>query len=377
MITIPDDYFEPEPRSGSLFNSLGIMERVPKKFVPVPGLEPGQDPCPKNTGLYMYNPSTGKSMTLPCKSRVCPSCGKGWARQWQGRLGWNEFFYKDDKALTLTSAYDPGYKMFWMALKLFWKHVRNYAQVRPQLIDQDTGEIKRDKLYHKISPSGVKRWLKLKQKKLEPGGESFRIIRPFRLLEYFGIVEYNQNHTQPHFHFVLRSGYIPQIVIRKCWQRAQVEAGFKKVAFDVRIEQIRESVKQYFFKYITKLIEGKDELPRPENWSGRGVRYSRAFFTARMPLVNDAIKLGKQQFKDDYSKFYSLHSRKTPMPEQKFEADMLHTIHIEATSSQWDFYRDREAAKQPVIFEIPLSPHQDGSLRDIAPDISFESRLVT
>lgn len=359
--SLPADFFEAPPR-GALLNLHEVMEQVPlKKSVTLEGLDPGQDPCPKNRGLYLYNPATGKSMTLPCKSRTCPACGKGWALNWRNRLNWNEFFhFKDDKALTLTSAYDPGYKMFWYALKIFWRELRNYCQVRPELLNKETGEY-RPKLYLKAGvKTGIRRWMELKTKKLAPGGEMFRIVRPFRKIEYFGVVEYNQKHTQPHFHFVLRSVYIPQVIIKKCWMRAQSSAGFKKVAFDVRIEEVKTTVKQYFFKYITKLVEGKDELPKPENWSGRGVRYSKEFFAASAPLQKSAISLANKQKTGEYSQYYALFSRKVPMLEQKLDKDFLRAAELEATAGQWDPEKDLARAGIPRIFEnyLKFEPYE-------------------
>jgi hypothetical protein len=352
-ILIPADFFDgPDPGAlvAPLLNPLELMEQVPKKLPCSTVLKSGPDPCPKNTGLYMYNPATGKSMTLPCKSRSCPACGKGWARNWQNRIGWNEFFhFEDDKALTLTSACDPGYVKFWLALKMFWRNLRNYCHIRPEFLDKETGEY-RPKLYLKIGPSGLKRWLPLKTKKLVAGGETFRIVRPFRKIEYFGIVEYNQKHTQPHFHFVLRSGYIPQTIIKKCWIKAQNSAGFYKTAFDVRIEKIQSGVKQYFFKYITKLIEGKDELPRPEQWHGRGVRYSKKFFAAPARLVKSALSLENQAKNDDYSQFYALHSRTRPILEQKLDKDQFYSGQLEATAGDWNPDLDLERAGIPRLF---------------------------
>lgn len=363
---IPDDFFEADDDQGApsapLFNPLELMQQVPIASSAL--LQEGPDPCPKNKGLYMYNPATGRSMTLPCKSRLCPACGKGWGRNWQNRLGWNEFFHKDDKALTLTSAYDAGYKKFWLALAYFWRNIRNYAHVRPELLNKETGEY-RPKLFYKSDPAGNRKWMTLKQKKLQPGGATFKIIRPFRKIDFFGVVEYNQKHSQPHFHFVLRSSYIPQKIIKKCWERAQVAAHFEKIAFDVRIEQIKSGVKQYFFKYITKLIKGKDELPRPENWKGRGVRYSRQFFAAPAPQVAAAVRLAEQQRRDDYSKFHPLHSRIIPAAFQMVDVDRFHAEEVEFVSGRWNPFADLDRAREPVIkfYELQFVPHEPGTAK--------------
>jgi hypothetical protein len=371
-VLIPEDYFEVDGQgdqgdqnggghSPPLFNPFEVMQQV---SISSDLLQEGKDPCPKNKGLYMYNPATGRSMTLPCKSRLCPACGKGWGRNWQNRLGWNEFFHKDDKALTLTSAYDAGYKKFWLALAYFWRNIRNYAHVRPELLNKQTGEF-RPKLFLKSDPAGNRKWLPLRQKKLQPGGDTYKIVRPFRKVEFFGVVEYNQKHTQPHFHFVLRSGYLPQKIIKKCWERAQVAAHFEKVAFDVRVEQIKSGVKQYFFKYITKMIKGKDELPRPENWQGRGVRYSRQFFAAPAAQVTAAIQLAEQNRRGDYSKFYPLHSRKIPAAFQMLDVDQLHASDVEAVSGQFNPFQDQYKAGEPIIkfYELQFVPHEPGTAK--------------
>lgn len=362
MPLIPDDFFEVDDiglHSNPLFNSLRIMEQVSQKPSRSTFLDDGPEPCPKNAGLFVYNPSTKKSMTLPCRSRTCPACGKGWSRNWQNRLGWNEFFFQDDKALTITSAYDPGYKKFWIALKNFWRNVRMYCHVRPAIINKETGE-HRPKLFYKSDPAGNRAWMEHKQKKLQPGGDNYKIIRPYRNIEFFGVVEYNQKHTQPHFHFILRSGYIPQKIIKKCWEKAQRQAHFEQIAFDVRIEKVKTSVKQYFFKYITKQANGKDELPKPENWQGRGVRYSRAFFAAPAPQVQAALQLARQQTTDDYSKFYSLHSRITLISEQMLDVERVHAENVEVVTQAWDPFADMERAGETVIdfYAIQFIPYE-------------------
>lgn len=361
-VLIPDDFFEADDQGAQgapLLDPFVIPPQV-SKF-----LDEGKDPCLKNKGLFMYNPATGRSMTLPCRSRTCTSCGKGWARNWQDRLGWNEFFHNDDKALTLTTAYDPGHKPFWRALEYFWRALNNYCPMKKAKIEKDTGLILQDALFRKVDAAGRHRWMPLRQKKLAPGGANFRLERPLRgkVEAYFGITEYDQGHKQPHFHFVLRGGYIPQKILSKCWQKAQIQAGFEKVAFDVRIEKIRDSVKQYFFKYITKLTSGKDELPRPEQWKGRGVRYSRKFFAAPAPQVAAAIQLTEQNRRGDYSKFHALYSRKIPMAWQVVDADAFHAVEVETVAGCWDPFADAERAGSPQVefYSLQFIPHEPGT----------------
>jgi len=135
------------------------------------------------------------------------------------------------RAISLTTSYDPGYQAVWLALKYFWRDMR--------------------KTYPKV--------------------------------QYWGVVEYNQNHTQPHFHFILdKDEYIKDgfDYIQNLWQKAQQQAHFKEIAWNVSIGQVRGDIEKYFTKYLTKLVGGKDEIPRPENWQGRYVRYSKKFFGA-------------------------------------------------------------------------------------------------
>jgi hypothetical protein len=164
---------------------------------------------------------------------LCEDCGFYWAWKWRTLLGHKikrdleKTGLKISRAISLTTSYDPGYKKVWIALKRFWQHLR----------------------------------------KEYPG------------LQYWGVTEYNQKHTQPHFHFILSDDcYIPQATIQYYWEKAQSQANFEHIAWNVRIEEIKGDIQKYFTKYVTKLTNGKDEIPRPENWAGRYVRYSRKFF---------------------------------------------------------------------------------------------------
>jgi hypothetical protein len=71
---------------------------------------------------------------------------------------------------------------------------------------------------------------------------------------------------------------VPYQFLRRIWQIAQRRAGIEKIAFVLRVEEIRKGVAAYFTKYVTKLVGGKDEIPRRQLWAGRYVRYSRNFF---------------------------------------------------------------------------------------------------
>lgn len=182
---------------------------------------------------YAYTPDTMLLHFLGCKRRLCEDCGYYWAWKWRTLLGHKikrdleKTGLKISRAISLTTSYDAGYKKVWLALKRFWAHIR--------------------KEYPKV--------------------------------QYWGVTEYNQKHTQPHFHFILSEDtYIPHATIQYYWEKAQSQALFEHIAWNVRIEEIKGDIQKYFTKYVTKLTNGKDEIPRPENWQGRYVRYSRRFF---------------------------------------------------------------------------------------------------
>jgi hypothetical protein len=185
---------------------------------------------------YGYTPDSKLLHFLGCKRRQCQDCGWYWAAKWRTLL---KFKRGQDttkgidinRALSLTTAYDPGYHKVWLAFKFFWRFVR----------------------------------------------------AEYPIIQYWGVTEYNQKHTQPHFHFILSdSKFMDYDFLQECWKKAQTWAGFDKdkIAWNIRIEEIKKGneLEKYFTKYLTKLTGGKDEIPRPENWQGRYVRYSRKFF---------------------------------------------------------------------------------------------------
>jgi hypothetical protein len=183
-------------------------------------------------------------------------------------------------ALTLTFATQVDYKQAWSALRYFWQMLR--------------------KSYPKT--------------------------------EYWGVVEYNQQHTQPHLHFVLGGvTFIPYQFIRAAWSKAQTWAKITDIAFISRIEEIRGNIQQYFTKYITKLIGGKDEIPRREQWQGRYVRYSRKFFPTNVPTMA-VYASWKRQFDLDLfqwkAKSYTIHN------DRASAAGLTHFINLAKIADQ-------------------------------------------
>jgi len=234
MITkiIPDDFFEYTPTHINRTDEDTLND----KFV--------TNPLAKCSPGWRFTPArdAGKVHFLSCKRRDCPRCGKYWSWKWRKMLEDKALSLERQglppmkRALTLTTAYDPGFERMRIALQMFWKELR----------------------------------------KIRPG------------IQYWGVTEYNQEQTQPHFHFILGNDtYIPQEKIRELWEKVQRWAGFEKIAWVVRIEQIRDDsdIKKYFTKYLTKLTGGKNEIPDREKWKGRFVRYSKKFFDFPIPVI--------------------------------------------------------------------------------------------
>ncbi len=182
---------------------------------------------------YLYCPANKSCVALFCKRRLCEFCGHLWSQRWCYALklkAENDVVlsqYGCKLVLTLTFAQLVDFKVMQRVLREFWRLVRvEYPSIG-----------------------------------------------------YWGVVEFNQKHSQPHLHFVLSGvDFVPYQFLRRIWQIAQRRAGIEKIAFVLRVEEIRKGVAAYFTKYVTKLVGGKDEIPRRQLWAGRYVRYSRNFF---------------------------------------------------------------------------------------------------
>lgn len=219
--------------SGSILDYVRIIE---PSNVKLPGLcSPG----------WIYTPSKGVLHRMNCKRRTCEDCGWFWAWRWRQAL--KEKAVNDkalslpraDKALTLTFAENIPYVTMQGILRQFWKLLR----------------------------------------------------RAYPNIEYWGAVEFNQAHTIPHLHFILAGAPFLEIdYLDYCWKVAQIRYKVSHLAWNLRIEKIRKNIQAYFTKYVTKLLGGKDEIPRRENWGGRFVRYSRGFF----PIPVNAMLAGKK-----------------------------------------------------------------------------------
>lgn len=229
---IPDDYFDFSPRHKNRTDEDTLNDAFTSNRLMA--CSPG----------WRFTPATdyGSVHFLSCKRRGCAVCGKYWSWKWRKMLEDKALSLVRQglppmrRALTLTTAYDPGHAKMYYALQMFWKELR----------------------------------------KVKPG------------LQYWGVTEYNQQQTQPHFHFILGNDcYIPQKRIKEIWEKVQRWAGFERVAWNVYIEQIKDGsdIKRYFTKYLTKLTGGKNEIPDREKWGGRYVRYSKKFFDFPIPTI--------------------------------------------------------------------------------------------
>jgi hypothetical protein len=266
--------------------------------------------CPR-VQCFAYCPASQKRYAMPCKSRQCDFCGKIWSLQWRWALklqaDHNEMFKlpKTKMALTLTYAEYADNKVVHACLRYFWQQIR----------------------------------------------------KAFPLIQYWGVVEFNQAHTLPHLHFVISHvDFLPYGFVRSCWQTAQKWAGITTTAFIVRVEKIRGNAQSYFTKYITKLIGSKDEIPRRENWSGRYVRYSRGFFPVGLPAMKLAFRLNKMFHVEQSIEKFAVFSRRSGLePDQWVEnQDFLYKEQQEIINLDWSPTQDKEIAIPIVGFHAKI-----------------------
>lgn len=294
-----------------------------------------------------YGPPTLHSVT--CKARRCEKCGWFWSWKWQ--LALSAKAEQDEllglpkirRAVTLTTSYDPGYQKCWLALKRFWGYLRAW-----------TGEPKAEK-EARIANNRRRRCFGIPPVPPPPA--------PYKDLKYWGVVEYNQLHTQPHFHFVLSGdAYIPKMLIRSCWKKAQRAADFDKIAFDTRIEQINKNMQAYFTKYLSKATGGKDEIPRPENWNGRFVRYTLprndrpGFFACPVPAIMAGYNLKKMLQRDDCGRIAVLINSDTTL-EEFIASSQIEFKELRAlVRKDWSYTNDQARATtvSATLFDVPV-----------------------
>jgi hypothetical protein len=261
---------------------------------------------------WRFTPATdaGKVHFLSCKRRSCEKCGKYWAWKWRKMLEDKALSLERQglpamrRALTLTTSYDPGFERLRIALSMFWKELR----------------------------------------KAFPG------------VQYWGVTEYNQEQTQPHFHFILGDDkYIPQPVIKEIWEKVQRWAGFESIAWNVYIEEIKDEsdIQRYFTKYLTKLTGGKNEIPNREKWKGRFVRYSKKFFNFSTDIILTALFVQQNISADNnWQSYYKI--RPKLINDYRAQDDFIAKCQaIEERESEfinrdWNPQRDKEIAYEQL-----------------------------
>lgn len=234
-----NDFITARQRELAILGSVRLTEPTTKKS------SKRNNWCSPGWNVNLTNRSVH---AMTCKRRTCEFCGWYWAWKWRKALKEKSISDKHfnlpvaSRALTLTFAENIPYVKMQGILRQFWKLLR----------------------------------------------------RGYPGIEYWGAVEFNQAHTQPHIHFILsNTGYIELDYLDYCFKVAQKRYKVEKLAFNLRIEKIRKNVEAYFTKYITKLTGGKDEIPRRENWQGRFIRYSQHFFPVPVAAMLAASSFNK------------------------------------------------------------------------------------
>lgn len=274
--------------SGSILDFIRITPPAPEKNILPRLCSPG----------WTYTPGSKMLHRMNCKRRACLDCGWYWAYHWRQALAAKaEFDFdlgkrKADKALTLTFAENVPYLLMQRILEWFWEHLR----------------------------------------------------RAYPGIQYWGVVEFNQAHTIPHLHFILANApFLDLDHLDFCWKAAQKRAKLEHLAWNLRIEKIRKNTQAYFTKYITKLLGGKDEIPRRENWQGRFVRYSKGFFPISVPAMLVGRKFAeKLKANDDLDRVF-WHVRKPLAGLSGFmeRSDLENALIDKVTLNPWEPVLDK------------------------------------
>jgi hypothetical protein len=173
----------------------------------------------------------GEAVDLNCKSWRCPVHRDSWQYRWKYIVGHNELFLRSNKLINLTTAEKCTPEQLTLARQLFCREIRLY----------------------------------------------------YETFEYFAVLEFNQEKTQPHLHLLARADFIPQWLLSKIWKKATTNAGMKP-AYIVWIEQphsVSGSVK-YVLDYAFTSDKNQDV---PDSWMGRKITYSKEFFYKPAPEI--------------------------------------------------------------------------------------------
>lgn len=108
--------------------------------------------------------------------------------------------------------------------------------------------------------------------------ELFKYLRTkFGEIEYLRVTELTRD-GWPHYHFLLRSGYIPHAAIRFKWNELT-----KAIIVDIRPVQKSFAAYTYLVKYLSKI----HSIP----WTDRHLSYSRNFFPPEDPKQKNLLGL--------------------------------------------------------------------------------------
>lgn len=115
--------------------------------------------------------------------------------------------------------------------------------------------------------------------------ELIRFLRTrFGELEYLRVTEVCKT-GYPHYHLLVRSGFLPHVVVKKEWNRL---CGASIV--DIRQVSSQFGAYTYLTKYLTKLHH--------LGWTDRHVSYSRKFFPPEVTAKPSLSELADQQLHD-------------------------------------------------------------------------------
>lgn len=185
--------------------------------------------CPHAQTLSGYSIELGTSVfiPLPCKTWSCRWCAQTKIRN----LAYRTRDAKPNRMMTLTV--DPAY----------WDDA--------------------DLAYH-----GTRRQVPVLIRQLRP---------KFGDIQYFRVTEVTKN-GWPHYHLLIRSGFLPHAVVRDRWQ-------LLTGASIVDLRQVKKSFHAY--NYLVKYLAKLHKLP----WSDRHLSWSRKFFPPEEPPKGPDLQL--------------------------------------------------------------------------------------
>ncbi len=162
------------------------------------------------------------------------------------------------------------------------------------------------------------------------------LIKALRLkwgsIEYLRVTELTKG-GWPHYHMLVRSGYLPQPVVKAAWQQL---TGAQIV--DLRRVKNRFQTYIYLVKYLTKMHK--------IDWTERHVSYSRKFFTDPLPKKTNPLGLSEYTIKETHPATLLYHT---------FRKSTL----VEAAYNVWVLNPDDELLDKISVARFRPKPTQD------------------